>query len=253
MTKEMDTHRQMAWRRFLIDGTVIVSSILLAFWVDAWWEESQDREREEMLLRALLDDLQSMRRRFDTQRHYNKAIFDATQMLLAAGASRNVTLGPDEIDGLLGDVVWYNSYTTWESASINLLVSSGRLADLDNLNLVQLLLPLHYRLETAQRRYRLDEAFYRDRLIPFLGTHANLPQILATIDHAPGVAAWTYDFPAIHIAEKADHTRLLSNDEFLGLLAAKIELQYDILSHSLTDLDKDLDRVIQVLIADLGE
>ena len=136
---------------------------------------------------------------------------------------------------------------------MDLLVSSGDLAGLSDLNLVQLLLALHYRLESAQRRYQLDEAFYRDRLIPFLGTRANLPQILATIDHAPGVAEWPYDFPDIDLAEKTDHTRLLSTDEFLGLLAAKIDLQHDILNYSLNDLDEDLDQVIQVLKANLDK
>lgn len=249
----MDTHHWTASRRFLIEGAVIVCSILFAFWIDAWWEESQDREREVMLLQALLDDLQTIRSRFDAQRSYNEAILDATKMLLDAGASRDTSLSPDDVDGLLGNVVWYNSYTSWESASMELLVSSGNLADLSDLNLVQLLLSLHNRLESARRRYQLDENFYRDRLIPFLGTHANLPQILARIDHAPGVAEWSYDFPDIDLAGTTDHTRLLSNDEFLGLLAAKIDLQHDILRYSLGDLDENLDHVIQVLIANLGE
>ena len=249
----MDTHGWLAWRRFLIEGAVIVSSILLAFWIDASWEEAQDHEREVMLLRALLDDLQPMRDRFDTQRSYNEAILEATQRLLEAGASRDKSLSADDVDGLLGNIVWYNTYTSWESASMELLVSSGDLADLSDLNLVHLLLSLHVRLENAKRRYRLDEAFYRDRLIPFLGTHANLPQILTKIDHAPGVVRWSYDFPEIDLAATTDHTRLLSNDEFLGLLAARIDLQHDILRYSLEDLDEDLDRVIQVLIASLAE
>jgi hypothetical protein len=243
----------MASRRFLVEGAVIVSSILLAFWIDAWWEESRDREREVMLLRALLDDVQVMRQGFDAQRSYNEAILVAAEELLRAGASRNTQLSPSDVDGLLGNVVWYNSYTAWESASMDLLVSSGDLAELSDLNLVQLLLSLHNRLENAQRRYRLDEAFYRDRLIPFLGSHANLPQVLATIDHAPGVARWSYDFPDIDIAKTTDHTQLLSDDEFLGLLAAKIDLQHDILNYSLEDLDEHLDRVSRVLIDNLGE
>ena len=253
MTEQMDTHRWLAWRRFLIEGTVILLSILLAFWIDASWEESKDRDREVMLLRALLDDLQAMRGRIDTQRSYNEAILDATKRLLDAGASRDTSLSPNDVDGLLANIVWYNTYTSWESASMKLLVSSGDLTDLSDLNLVQLLLSLHNRLESAQRRYQLDEAFYRDRLIPFLGTHANLPQILARIDHAPGVPEWAYDFPDIDLADMTDHTRLLSNDEFLGLLAAKIDLQHDILKYSLGDLDEQLDSVVQVLMANLGE
>ena len=165
-----------------------------------------------MLLQALMDDLQAMRDRFDSQRVYNEAMLGAAIQLLDAGASRSTALSPDDVDKLLGNIVWYNTYTSWQSASMDLLVSSGDLTDLTDLNLIQLLLALHNRLESAQRRYRLDETFYRDRLIPFLGTHANLPQILAAIDHAPGVAEWSYDFPEIDIADTTDHSRLLSDD-----------------------------------------
>lgn len=240
-------------RRFLIEGSVIVFSILLAFWIDAWWEESQEREREVMLLRALLNDLEGMRDGFDAQHRYNEAMLDATKALLRAGVSPDPALGPTDVDDLLGDVVWYNSYTTWESAAMDILVSSGDLSDLSDLNLVRLLLNLHNRLESAQRRYRLDEVFYRDRLIPFLGAEANLPQILARIDHAPGVAEWSYEFPDVEFADTTDHRALLSNPEFMALLAAKIDLQHDIIHYSLDDLDARLDQVIEVLVENLGD
>ena len=43
--------RQIPWRRILIDGAVIVVSILLAFSIDAWWNNriEQQREREQLV------------------------------------------------------------------------------------------------------------------------------------------------------------------------------------------------------------
>ncbi len=40
----------IAWRRLLIEGTAIVLSILLAFAIDAWW---QDREQLDLLTEQL--------------------------------------------------------------------------------------------------------------------------------------------------------------------------------------------------------
>lgn len=243
----MDKNLLIPWRRFLTEGTVIVLSILLAFWIDAWWQESEERERELVVLQALLADLQSMRNALDRQRAYNEAILAATTELLEVGAGGVKVLDRGQVDRLLGDIVWYNASGIWQSATMDLLVSAGDLATLSDIDLVRLLVPLHNRLENARARYKLDEALYREELIPFLGKHGNLSQILGGIDHAPGVPAWSYDFPEINIAVTRDHSELLSNTEFQGLLAAKIDLQHDILRYTLGDLNEDLDEVILVL------
>ena len=38
------------WPRILAEGAVIVISILLAFWIDAWWDRQQDAAQEKVLL-----------------------------------------------------------------------------------------------------------------------------------------------------------------------------------------------------------
>jgi hypothetical protein len=235
-----------------IEGAAIVISILLAFWIDAWWDTTQERDREVIVLGALLDDLQYMRKQIDDQRSYNEGILDAVVALLEAGTSGK-NLDPAEIDALLADIVWYNPSGIWESATMNLLVSAGSLANLTDVGLVHELAALHNRLRRARDRYELDETFYRDRLIPFLGREASLPQILDRIEHAPGVPAWVYDFPDLELVAPVDHTHLLSNGEFLGLLAAKIDIQHDIINYSLNDIDADLDEVIFLLRLNLGE
>jgi hypothetical protein len=247
----MGQRLQIGWPRMFVEGAAIVVSILLAFWIDAWWDTAQDRDREVIVLGALLDDLQYMRWQVDDQRRYNEGILDAVVTLLRAGTSGE-RLDPAKVDALLASVVWYNPSGIWESATMNLLVSAGGLAQLTDVGLVHDLAALHNRLKRARDRYELDESFYRDRLIPFLGREASLPQILAGIDHAPGVPEWVYDFPALQLEERVDHTALLSNSEFLGLLAAKVDIQHDIINYSLSGIDKDLDDVIDMLRLNLG-
>ena len=60
MTDSSDTDTQHVpparWRelpRWLIELAVIVVSILLAFGIDAWWEERQDRREEAEILAGL--------------------------------------------------------------------------------------------------------------------------------------------------------------------------------------------------------
>ena len=43
-------------RWLLLEGTVVVFSILIAFWIDAWWEDRSDREDEQIVIAAVLDE-----------------------------------------------------------------------------------------------------------------------------------------------------------------------------------------------------
>ena len=43
-------------RGLLAEGLLIVVSILVAFWIDAWWQERQDRVEEKRILNALRDE-----------------------------------------------------------------------------------------------------------------------------------------------------------------------------------------------------
>ena len=49
--------RSIPWPRIFAEGFAIVLSILLAFGIQAWWEERQDRAVEQALLTGLVEDL----------------------------------------------------------------------------------------------------------------------------------------------------------------------------------------------------
>ena len=52
----MTETQSIAWKRLAIEATVIVVSILLAFAIDAWWEERGERKAEVVLLERLRAD-----------------------------------------------------------------------------------------------------------------------------------------------------------------------------------------------------
>ena len=49
--------RQVPWLRILTEGFAIMVSILLAFGIQAWWEDQQERAVERALLTGLVEDL----------------------------------------------------------------------------------------------------------------------------------------------------------------------------------------------------
>ena len=46
------------WLRVFVEGVVIVGSILLAFGIQAWWDERQERREETELLLGLAPDVE---------------------------------------------------------------------------------------------------------------------------------------------------------------------------------------------------
>ena len=57
----MTTTRSIPWLRVLIEGVVIVGSILLAFGIDTWWEGRQERSQVRAELEALAAEVAEAR------------------------------------------------------------------------------------------------------------------------------------------------------------------------------------------------
>ena len=53
--------RQIPWLRVFVEGVVIVLSILLAFGIDAWWDELGDRRSEREALVRLQGEFERNR------------------------------------------------------------------------------------------------------------------------------------------------------------------------------------------------
>jgi hypothetical protein len=49
------------WTRLIAEGLAIVVSILLAFAIDAWWEQRQDTAEERRILVSLRDEFTEIR------------------------------------------------------------------------------------------------------------------------------------------------------------------------------------------------
>ncbi len=54
----MRTIQKIPWPRVLGEGVIIVVSILLAFWIQAWWDDRQESIEEQSLLRQLKSEFE---------------------------------------------------------------------------------------------------------------------------------------------------------------------------------------------------
>ena len=58
------------WSRALLESVAIVLSILLAFAIDAGWDEGQDRRAEKEILQALSAEFEGYRDRFSSRAEF---------------------------------------------------------------------------------------------------------------------------------------------------------------------------------------
>jgi len=59
MPQMSSSSQPVEWNRFLIEGVVIIASILVAFAIDAWWDDRQSRQAEINQLHSVAAELES--------------------------------------------------------------------------------------------------------------------------------------------------------------------------------------------------
>ena len=216
-------------RRLLIEGVAIVLSILLAFGIEAWWQDLGEREEEGRVLTALLGEFRTNEQRLDQQVAWHADVMAATNALLSAAADPMSNLSADSVDHLLGGVSWWGGSTSIEMAAVDAVILGGKLALIQDEYLRGRLTGWSRTIEETRQNEDQDYETYAQVWMPFLRANAYLPQVLNAITHVPGTSDPNYSIPSPLLPEAADHRPLLRDREFQNILLQKRLVQDDIL------------------------
>ena len=181
-------------RRYLVEGIIIVLSILLALAVDAAWEDYQERQLEQEYLVGLAAEFRSCAMELQSDQERRQTIMALGGEILAQDGAQPQSFTGRDLNTLLD----YRFYTPSHSF-LEDLVSSGNLHLIQSHELRMALLDYvqeRDRLQVVERR-ELD--FVADHLEPLVASHVDLPKLLG-------------DAPADGLAE------LLVNQQFRNLL-----------------------------------
>ena len=240
---------QIPWAKVAVEAAAIVGSILLAFAIDAWWEDSQSEQQEAQILEALLEDLVTKRDRLESQRTRISKIRASANSLLQASAEGNDSLDSGSIDILIGDICVINQPASWSFPLLRSIVEGGQLVVISNIELRTMLVDWHESFALVQAAVARDLAFYDVHLIPFLNANVSMPQILNASRQKPG-SSYKFD-QEFSLKVRTDHTDLLTSKEFQGLVSRRSILLNDILLRISPDFGADLDTFIEVIRAEL--
>lgn len=77
------TSSRLPLRRLFVEGLVIVVSILLAFSIDAWWNERQEAQEEARILETISEELDQVIGTVEDQEDYQSARLERIERLLS--------------------------------------------------------------------------------------------------------------------------------------------------------------------------
>ena len=82
----------MTWRRILIEAAAIVESILLAFAIDAWWQDRAEQIVEAQYLEAMREDLVHSLELLDDEENWQRKQVEFLEALLVSSNNASVTV-----------------------------------------------------------------------------------------------------------------------------------------------------------------
>jgi hypothetical protein len=225
-------------RPLLVEGVVIVVSIVFAFALDAWWDDLAEGRQLRQQLGSVQAEVRGNRDLVLFQVDLMERMIDAGEALGGAMDSANHPSGTVTVPDTL---VWLALNTPTLDASlgaIDALVASGQLALIHDPALRSRLAGLRDRIEDAVEEQVQALAVYHDHSYPRLidGGYRTAPTLQSVIDfwadRVPGRPArsfGTVDFPADPVLAETLRERTLlytiSVDEMRVLLTVLDDLE----------------------------
>ena len=175
----MENTNNIQWKHISVEGAAIVVSILLAFAIQAWWDEYQDRAEEQGILLGLKSEFEHNLGLIEIEFSYRNAVVGSILKIFNASAART-SLEPEVLDELIGDVTWWQNIA-YSRGAIDGLVQSGGLSLIENEDLRRVLASMPSRYDATTRAELNDRDTTANVVIPFLNTHASVSQIANTM------------------------------------------------------------------------
>lgn len=225
---------KIRWSRILLEGAVIVGSILLAFGIDAWWDARGDAQRKEAVIEGLRSDFRAARVDLNRVSTYHLNGRSSAEQLMQLGDNGTVPASSsDLVDSLFSDLSGTASFDP-PLGTLEALISSGELDLIGDLELALLLTGFPAMVGDLDREQR----FQREALLllyehidssglgfeSFIANFRDPPwdfhsDGIYRIVHTEGFRSWVTVMWVLYGNTIANHERL---DETMGQIELKL-------------------------------
>lgn len=171
-------HSSVSVARVAVEAFVIVVSILLAFGIDAWWDNRTQRRLETEYLEALRIELRNAQTEIGDDLAGQEELQDRLVRLLA-----QADVPADTLRRTIGMASFVNNIAP-PTAVVNDLISSGRLHLIQSSVVREGLMRYRQMLEKIEVNERAHHEFVNTRFVPYLSSTIPLYGILTRTDSA---------------------------------------------------------------------
>ena len=198
-----------------MEGVAIVVSILLAFGIQAWWDNHQERDTEQRILLALKAEIRKNLVELESQVQFREATKESITRLFKVGAGQEAN-DPDTADKLIGNLLWWGQID-FSTGALESVLQGGFLSIIRNDQLREALAGMPAEYKKVTDTVTQDYETLNNDLWPYLYQRALIPQIANTIGGQPGTGEnfWSYTTP---VGEVMDHSNIVTDPQFLSIL-----------------------------------
>ncbi len=221
----MNETQKIPWKRISVEATAIVASILLAFGIDAWWENRGDRQEEERLLNAVRQELVENNLRAQRSIKFQSIMIERSIAVLQAYADQ-LELSDKEIDELLAGLMWSNT-TYFQNGVVQGLIQSGKLSLIQNESLQNQIASIDSQQKPVVGFESKPTESFAGVVMPYLIQNTSIPQLSNSQDEHPLLGGFLAT--PLPVRQARSHRNVLESEEFAGIVTSRYWEQIDII------------------------
>ena len=218
------------WITVVAEGVAITVSILLAFAIDAWWDDRREADEVSAALISVLEDMQSSSFLVNKNLSSSRLRHRSIESLLEASIRNDSRLDSPVIDQKLSDLYWYQGESLIRDAGINSLIFSGMFAKIDDQELRRELARWPARIDYLQTQFSQHKQFLDNVWWPFMIRHGNQSQVSRRIVFVVGQPGEIRGTLPVAPTEIIDHSDLLKTREFANTLTQYWSINNDLIN-----------------------
>ncbi len=214
----MTRKERIQWSVITVEGIAIVISILLAFAIDAWWEENRERETESLALSLLVKEFRQNLQQLEQTREGHTDALNATEQLLSMVAPDDGS--PPDTQTVAPLLVSCLTNHTFDPrlGTLESLIASGNLQLLRDLELQSMLTEWPTAMMNMLQWQQIERENTEQFMLPYTYDFVSYSNILAALN--PGDEKYNLgDFQPGPFS--SDFGKLFASLRFEGMLNSR--------------------------------
>ena len=189
----------LAWRRTMMESVTIILSILLAFAIDAGWDEIKERNQEKAFLSSLLSDFKETRSRIDKSTDAHMEFISSGRQLLSFKDGKTPNIKTEQLERMLAAIFYDFNSLYLPSGSRDALFASGDIEIISNVELRAMLAAWPSMVADASEDDNFIANDVMNHLAPYLNSKVptrNVARFVSSkfaAEYIPPIEAVNYD------------------------------------------------------------